>query len=283
MTAAASSTYPPLTIAVLPAREACDYEYFRHRLADVSVLEQSVAIRIFRMPLLAVPVGGPRRGGYFSTTSLTVGLAVRGLLQGRPGFTSPRLRWSPYRDACHIVEWGETPPRHWDDVALGRFYGYSDTVIAAFAAPRCCRRSPRPHDPLFGVPEPFPRSFVERRRGPQLPIEREHPKGRAHMCRRHPPCPAAEASDREAATVVGCHDDQGWALLGNGHGDPATGLQNVEPKPLPRRTPREAARKLDEEHAPRMEERPPDFFHDAGAPQKWQHLHRVLTREEPET
>lgn len=53
---------------------------------------------------MAVPVGGSRRSGYFSTTSLSVGLAVRGLLQGRPGFTSPRLRWSPCRDAYHIVQ-----------------------------------------------------------------------------------------------------------------------------------------------------------------------------------
>jgi uncharacterized protein DUF6302 len=132
MTGTARTPHPPLTISALPAVEAVDYDYFRVRLADASVLEQGVAIRIFRMPLLAVPVGGPRQGGYFSTSSLSVGLAVRSLLQDRPGFTSPRLRWSPHRDACHIVEWGEPPPRCWDDVALGRFYGYNDTAIAAY-------------------------------------------------------------------------------------------------------------------------------------------------------
>ncbi|TQK42312.1 hypothetical protein FBY35_3691 [Streptomyces sp. SLBN-118] len=171
---------PPLTIAVLPAREAYDYETFRHRLADVSVLDQSVAIRVFRIPLLAVPAGGRRRGGYFSTASLSVGLAVRGLLQGRPGFTSPRLRWSPYRDACHIVEWGETPPSCWDDVARGRFYGDSDIAFADF-----CAALPPPlpaaHDPLFGVPEPFPRSFVERRRGPTSPSN-EHAREEERTC-----------------------------------------------------------------------------------------------------
>ncbi|MGW1496960.1 DUF6302 family protein, partial [Streptomyces sp. NPDC002402] len=109
MTTAASSTYPPLTITVLPAREAYDYESFRLRLADDSVLEQSIAIRIFRMPLLAVPVGGPRQGGYFSITSLSVGLAVRTLLEGQSGFTSPRLRWSPNQDACPSSSSSHTP------------------------------------------------------------------------------------------------------------------------------------------------------------------------------
>ncbi|MGW3627808.1 DUF6302 family protein [Streptomyces sp. NPDC000880] len=153
---AASSAYPPLTITVLPAREAYDYEHFRHRLADASVLEQSVAIRVFRMPLLAVPVSGPRRGGYFSTTSLTVGLAVRSLLEGRPGFTSLRLRRSPYRDACHIVEWGDTPPSYWDDVSLGRFYGYSDTAIAVFVrrtAPAAAR-GPKTPSSAFQIRSP---------------------------------------------------------------------------------------------------------------------------------
>lgn len=128
MNTAASPTYPPLAITVLPARKACDYEFFLHRLADASVLERSIAIRIFRMPLLAVPVGGPRLGGCFSTTSPTIALAVRTLLQERPGFTSPRLRSMPDRDACHVVEWGEEPPRCGDGIALGRFYGYSDTA-----------------------------------------------------------------------------------------------------------------------------------------------------------
>ncbi|MFF3327065.1 DUF5999 family protein [Streptomyces sp. NPDC002889] len=36
------------------------------------------------------------------------------------------------------------------------------------------------------------------------------------MCRHDPPCPTAEAPDREAARVVARHADQGWALLCNG-------------------------------------------------------------------
>ncbi|MEW1657812.1 DUF5999 family protein [Streptomyces sp. NPDC093707] len=36
------------------------------------------------------------------------------------------------------------------------------------------------------------------------------------MCQHQPPCPTAEASDREAAHVLACHPEQGWALLCNG-------------------------------------------------------------------
>jgi hypothetical protein len=36
------------------------------------------------------------------------------------------------------------------------------------------------------------------------------------MCRHLPQCPAAEASDRDAATVVASHPEQGWSLLCNG-------------------------------------------------------------------
>ncbi|MFD7014018.1 DUF6302 family protein [Streptomyces sp. NPDC059928] len=130
--ATAKPTYPPLTITCLPAEDAYDYDHFRNRLADTSVLEHSVAIRIFRMPFLAVPAGGPRRGGYFSVPELSIGVEVLGLLRGRPGFTSLRLRWSPWRDCCHIVEWGAKPPDWWDDAARGRFYGYSATAISEF-------------------------------------------------------------------------------------------------------------------------------------------------------
>ena len=36
------------------------------------------------------------------------------------------------------------------------------------------------------------------------------------MCRHQPPCPAAGAPDREAATTVATHPEQGWSLLCNG-------------------------------------------------------------------
>jgi hypothetical protein len=36
------------------------------------------------------------------------------------------------------------------------------------------------------------------------------------MCQHQPPCPLAEATDREAARVVACFREQGWSLLCNG-------------------------------------------------------------------
>ncbi|MFE0062303.1 DUF5999 family protein [Streptomyces sp. NPDC059003] len=36
------------------------------------------------------------------------------------------------------------------------------------------------------------------------------------MCEHQPPCPTAEASDREAAQALARHPEQGWALLCNG-------------------------------------------------------------------
>lgn len=36
------------------------------------------------------------------------------------------------------------------------------------------------------------------------------------MCQHQPPCPPADATDRQAAHVVASHPEQGWSLLCNG-------------------------------------------------------------------
>jgi hypothetical protein len=36
------------------------------------------------------------------------------------------------------------------------------------------------------------------------------------MCQHQPPCPQADAIDREAARAVASHPEQGWSLLCNG-------------------------------------------------------------------
>lgn len=36
------------------------------------------------------------------------------------------------------------------------------------------------------------------------------------MCPHDPPCPSAEAADRDAARAVACYPTQGWTLLCNG-------------------------------------------------------------------
>jgi hypothetical protein len=40
------------------------------------------------------------------------------------------------------------------------------------------------------------------------PLERQ--------CRHTPPCPTADAGDRDAAHVISAHPEQGWSLLCNG-------------------------------------------------------------------
>ena len=35
-------------------------------------------------------------------------------------------------------------------------------------------------------------------------------------CAHQPPCPAAQAPDRDAARIVAAHPEQGWSLLCNG-------------------------------------------------------------------
>lgn len=123
-----------LTVTLRPAVEAYDYEYFRSRLAEPALLADAVAVRIFRAPLLAVPVGGTRYGGYMSFDLLLHAVSTRLLLTAQPGFPDLRVRRSPYRDTCHTVEWGDPAPDRWeDDAVFGRFYGYSEAAIAAFA------------------------------------------------------------------------------------------------------------------------------------------------------
>ncbi|MEU8968970.1 DUF6302 family protein [Streptomyces monashensis] len=123
----------PLTVEILPAHEAYDYEFAAARLHDRALLADSVAVRIFRAPLLAIPVGACRRGGRIDVGPVTVALAVRSALLGRPGF--PLLRVSLSRDAhgeSWLVEWGErAPDRSSSDSERRRFFGYPAPSDAA--------------------------------------------------------------------------------------------------------------------------------------------------------
>ncbi|MEV8562550.1 DUF6302 family protein [Streptomyces sp. NPDC051917] len=85
----ATATGKPLVVTALHATTAYDYEYYRSPLADPAVLVDAVGICVFRAPLLAVPVGGARRGGYMSFDLLTLAMAAKALLDGRPGFPLP--------------------------------------------------------------------------------------------------------------------------------------------------------------------------------------------------
>ncbi|MFJ4686222.1 DUF6302 family protein [Streptomyces sp. NPDC088789] len=136
-----TATAPTGTLTLRPAEEAYDFAYFRHRLADPAVLADAIAVCVFRAPLLAVPVGGPRRGGYMSFDLLSPAVEARNLLAERPGFPDLRIRWSPCLDICHTVRWGQPAPAWWeDDVVFGRFYGYSEAAIASFVRNQQQRR-----------------------------------------------------------------------------------------------------------------------------------------------
>ncbi|MGI5262365.1 DUF6302 family protein [Streptomyces angustmyceticus] len=133
---------------LLPAREAYDYEYFRERLADPALADAGFAVALLGTPLLAVPVGGMRRGGYASFGNVVDALQARALLGAVPGFPGLRVRWSPYRDTCHTVEWGEPAPQWWEgDGIFGRFFGYSADVIADFLRQRSQTPSSATSDP----------------------------------------------------------------------------------------------------------------------------------------
>ncbi|MGV9939631.1 DUF6302 family protein [Streptomyces sp. NPDC003401] len=140
-----SVRHPAVTAtAIALPHDAYDFEYYERRISDTWLLEKSLAVRTMRMPFLAVPVGGTRRGGDYPVSCPCFGLKVRDLLLGRPGFPDLRVQWSPYPDTCFVVEWGERLPKLWGDrdaTTLRRFYGYSEAATAAFTG-RPCHETP---------------------------------------------------------------------------------------------------------------------------------------------
>lgn len=113
---------------------ASELAYYRDRLDDPTLVRAGAAVELGGFAFLAVPVGGRRRGGYLSVADVMTGMTVRRLLLDRPGFPDVRLRWSPYADSCHTVEWGAPAPNVHDPAALGEFYGYSAEAIARHVA-----------------------------------------------------------------------------------------------------------------------------------------------------
>lgn len=114
-----------LTVALLSPEVAFDFEFVAARLHDQSLLDGSVAVRIFRAPLLAVPVGGCRRGGRLNAGPLTVALAVHGVLRDQDGFPQLRVTESA-GGGDYFVEWGEQMPPYPDrSLESRRFFGYA--------------------------------------------------------------------------------------------------------------------------------------------------------------
>jgi Family of unknown function (DUF6302) len=140
----------PLIPRLVPASLAYDFEYFARRLADPSLLDGAVGVCVHRAPLLAVPIGGARRGGSMSFDLLILADKTRGLLEGLPGFTDVRVRPSPHRDAFQVVEWGDQPPAcAYGHEARGQFYGFSQAAISRLPHGSCLCAG-QPHSAEIG-------------------------------------------------------------------------------------------------------------------------------------
>lgn len=137
---------PAPTAELLPPEEAVDFEFAAARLHDRAVLRGAVAVQIFRVPLLAVPVGGCRRGGRLSAGPVTIALAVHGVLRGRDGF--PHLRIvEDARGGDWCVEWGEhAPPGALRSAQSRCFFGY-----ASAGADAGCRVAAQANGPVTGA------------------------------------------------------------------------------------------------------------------------------------
>lgn len=123
-------TQPETHIRVLPPGEAYDYDYFRARLRDTELLSHSIAVQVFRMPFLAVPAGGPRRGGTFPTATMALALAVRDVLAPYNGFPQLRVGRLSSPVGSWGVIWGDQPPLVWDDASRRlHFYGLHSHAI----------------------------------------------------------------------------------------------------------------------------------------------------------
>ena len=124
----------------ISVQDALNYRFYMDRLDDPGLLDRAV---ITEDGDLAVPVGGKRLGGYVSTDTRAAARRLVRQLAGRPDeFPAARLVPGYY----WLVEWG--PELDWrgndddipeDYVAAGRYFGFSEAAIAAYARKRAMR------------------------------------------------------------------------------------------------------------------------------------------------
>jgi len=121
---------------------ARDKHEYAARLRDLWLLEFSIPVRDRNGWVLAVPIGGRRRGGFVSLRSGQDVEAAAGKLAGKAGFPNVRIEFSGSSDTGHVVCWGEEAPGFREGPvsverevaesrARGEFYGYSDSAIRA--------------------------------------------------------------------------------------------------------------------------------------------------------
>ncbi|KOV48703.1 DUF6302 family protein [Streptomyces sp. H036] len=124
---------PLLGVQLLAATAAYDYEYWESRLVNPGLLGGAVAVALYRLPLLAVPVGTDRRGGFMDMAHPVLAEALADALRGRPGFDQVTA-------SGQVVTWGEPMPEGLAPDARRRFQGL-------WAEPRYgpCIRPPAGH------------------------------------------------------------------------------------------------------------------------------------------
>jgi len=123
---------------------AVDRPWYAARLFDWWLLDFSIPVRGGDEHLmLAIPIGGRRRGGFVSLESPKDVDHAAERLKGNAGFPNVRIECSRERGAYHEVRWGENEPlitKRSDQTevqitqhrAAGEFFGYSDLAIRAF-------------------------------------------------------------------------------------------------------------------------------------------------------
>jgi hypothetical protein len=104
--------------------------WYRERLHDQSLVDDSVVVVIDGTRYLAVPVGGQRRGGYIPVDDRDHLWQLRDALKDRTGFPFVRLRWSDRPDVCHSIAWGDLMPRSADSDEQSQFYGFDPAAVA---------------------------------------------------------------------------------------------------------------------------------------------------------
>jgi uncharacterized protein DUF6302 len=130
------------------SRLAVDRLWYAARLFDLWLLDFSIPLRTGDgCFILAVAVGGRRRGGDVSFPSSKWSEHAAERLRGMAGFPEVRIERAREQAACHVVRWGVDEPSITESPSKvdaqitecrvdGEFYGYSDSAIRAFLLER---------------------------------------------------------------------------------------------------------------------------------------------------